>query len=192
MAALQNRNGSYRVFFEYQRKQRVFTIGRVAEAEAKAKAKADQVDYLLMRLAQGLISLPPATDIVTFVKDDGTIPASPTSLPTPDAPTLASLRDRYLETHEASLEHHTLRGIKKHFRHLGRVIGEGFPIGKLSLADLQGYVDKRAKAKGRRGPLTPATIKKEIVTLRTAWNWGVRMKIVAGRYPYDVNVGRKT
>ena len=49
MASLQNRNGSYRIFFEYQRKQRVFTIGRVAEAEAKAKA--DQVDYLLMRLS---------------------------------------------------------------------------------------------------------------------------------------------
>jgi len=55
----------------------------------------------------------------------------------------------------------------------------------LTLADLQGYVDKRAKAKGRRGALNPATIKKEIVTLRTAWNWGVRMTIVAGRYPYD-------
>src|SRR5699024_5712329 len=61
----------------------------------------------------------------------------------------------------------------------------GFPIRDLSLADLQKYVDKRSKAKGRSGPLNPATIKKEIVTLRTAWNWGVRMKIVSGRYPYD-------
>ncbi|MGO9109746.1 MAG: tyrosine-type recombinase/integrase [Thermoguttaceae bacterium] len=78
-----------------------------------------------------------------------------------------------------------MRGIRRHFRHLCRLLGEGFPIRKLSLADLQGYVDKRAKARGRRGPLTPATIKKEIVTLRTAWNWGVRMKIVSGRYPYD-------
>ena len=100
-------------------------------------------------------------------------------------PTLADLRDRYIETHEASLEHHTMRGIRRHFRHLCRLLGEGFPIRKLSLADLQGYVDKRAKARGRRGPLTPATIKKEIVTLRTAWNWGVRMQIVSGRYPYD-------
>lgn len=184
MAALQNRNGSYRVFFEYQRKQRVFTIGRVTEAEAKAKA--DHVDYLLMRLAQGLITLPSATDIVAFVKNDGSIPASPDSLPARDAPTLGSLRDRYLETHgNGTLEFHTLRGIRKHFRHLARLLGEGFPIRELSLADLQGYVDKRAKAKGRRGSLTPATIKKEIVTLRTAWNWGVRMKIVSGRYPYD-------
>ena len=38
MAALQNRNGSYRIFFEYQRKQRVFTVGHVTEAEASAKS----------------------------------------------------------------------------------------------------------------------------------------------------------
>jgi integrase len=90
-----------------------------------------------------------------------------------------------LETHTASLEYHTLRGIRRHFRHLARVLGEGFPIRKLSLADLQGYVNERAKAKGRRGTLNPSTIEKEIVTLRTAWNWGVRMKIVSGRYPHD-------
>jgi hypothetical protein len=61
-----------------------------------------------------------------------------------------------------------LRGIRRHFGHLGRFLGEAFPIRKLSLADLQGYVDKRAKAKGRRGMLNPSTIEKEIVTLRTA------------------------
>ena len=27
-------------------------------------------------------------------------------------------------------------------------------------------------------------IRKEIVTLRTAWNWGARMELVAGRFPY--------
>jgi integrase len=181
MASLQNRNGSYRIFFEYQRKQRVFTVGRVSEAEARAKA--DQVDHLLMRLSQGLLAPPPGGDILAFVKHDGVIPQQTPA--TPGEPTMADLRDLYIETHEPSLEHHTMRGIRRHFRHLCRLLGEGYPIRTLSLADLQGYVDKRAKARGRRGPLTPARIKKEIVTLRTAWNWGVRMKIVSGRYPYD-------
>jgi hypothetical protein len=44
-------------------------------------------------------------------------------------------------------------------------------------------VDRRAKAKGIHGRLSPATIKKEIVTLRTSWNWGVRMGMIAGRFP---------
>jgi hypothetical protein len=73
------------------------------------------------------------------------------------------------ETHcNGSLEHHTLRGIRRHFRHLVRLLGEGFPIRELSLADLQGYVDRWSKAKGRRGALLPATIEKGIATLRTA------------------------
>ncbi|SIO11507.1 Site-specific recombinase XerD [Singulisphaera sp. GP187] len=185
MAAIQERNGSYRVLFRRHGKQHAFKLGRVGEAEAKAKA--DQVDYLLMRLDQGLLTLPPGVDIVEFVRHDGTIPVTNGEpVVARNAPTLASLRDRYLETHgNGSLEHHTLRGINRHFKHLVRLLGDGFPIRELSLGDLQGYVDKRAKAKGRRGLLNPVTIKKEIVTLRTAWNWGVRMKIVAGRYPYD-------
>ena len=140
-----------------------------------------------MRLSQGLLTLPPGGDIVAFVRHDGTMPPSQILPDVAVEPTLADLRDRYLETHgNGTLEPHTLRGIRRHFRHLGRLLGEGFPIRKLSLADLQGYVDKRGprpRAGAARSTRSPS--KKEIVTLRTAWNWGVRMKIVSGRYPYD-------
>jgi integrase len=44
-------------------------------------------------------------------------------------------------------------------------------------------VDRRAKAKGGKR-LGAATIRKEIVTLRTAWNWAERMGLVSGRFPY--------
>jgi hypothetical protein len=168
MASLQVREGCWQRQFLYHGKRRTFALGQVTEAEAKAKA--DQVEYLLMRLGQGLITLPPGANNVTFVRHDGTIPASGGEAPQ-DVPTLASLRDRYLETHgNNSLEHHTLRGIRRHFRHLASLLGEGFPIRVLSLADLQSYVDTRSKAKGRRGRLNPSTIQKEIVSLRTAWN----------------------
>ncbi len=185
MAAVQQRNGRYRVLFRFHGKQHTFTLGRVSETEAQAKA--DQVEYLLMRLKQGLLQLPPGGDIVAFVQHDGVVPVTNHGqLVTRDEPTLADLRDRYFETHaNGTLEERTLDGIRQHFDHLVRILGEGFPIRELSLADLQGYVDRRTKAKGRHGALSPATIKKEIVTLRTAWNWGVRMKIVAGRFPYD-------
>jgi hypothetical protein len=112
-AAIQKRNGSYRMIFRHRGKQHNFTIGRVSEAEAKAKT--DQVEYLLMRLDRKLLSLPPGADIVVFVRRDGTIPAiqDATSVPTRFEPTLADLRDRYLETHgNGTLEHHTLRGIR--------------------------------------------------------------------------------
>lgn len=54
MAALQVRDGSYRVIVTYRGRQHAFTLGKVTEAEARAKA--GQVDYLLMRLRQGLIA----------------------------------------------------------------------------------------------------------------------------------------
>ena len=42
---------------------------------------------------------------------------------------------------------------------------------------------RMVERKGHARRLSPATILKEIVTLRTAWNWGVRMKLIAGRFP---------
>ncbi len=35
----------------------------------------------------------------------------------------------------------------------------------------------------KKGKLSPATIKKEIISLRTAWNWGVNMRLVSGKFP---------
>jgi hypothetical protein len=59
-----------------------------------------------------------------------------------------------------------------------------FPLPDLSLADLQQHVDRRSKKPGLRGrKLSPATIRKEIVTLRTAWNWGVQTGLLGGRFP---------
>lgn len=78
MAALQERNGSDRILFNYHRNQRVFTLDRVTEAEARAKAS--QVDYLLMRLKQGLIEIPPGIDVLAFFRHDE---APPTNTPPP-------------------------------------------------------------------------------------------------------------
>jgi site-specific recombinase XerD len=130
-----------------------------------------------MRLKQRLIDLPPGIGIVEFVQHDGKPPARhPDLAEASKGLTLSEFRDRYLSTHRASLEERTVNGIELHFKHLCRSLSDGFPIAELSLLDLQGYVDRRAKAKGMGGKrLSPATIRKEIISLRTAWNWAVRM-----------------
>jgi hypothetical protein len=74
MAALQERNGSYRILFRHNGKQHTFTLGNVDEGEAKSKAS--QVEYLLMRLKQRLVELPEGVDIVTFVEFDAVLPGS--------------------------------------------------------------------------------------------------------------------
>jgi integrase len=181
MATLQERNGSFRVLFCHNGKRETFTIGKVSRQEAESTAA--QVDYLLMRIEQRLLAVPAGVDIVAFIRGGGKVPEE--GAPTERAEfTLGQLRDRYLETHgNGSLEKTSLDGIRLHFKHLVATLGERHPIRALSLADLQRHVDRRARARGIRGRLSPATIKKEIVTLRTTWNWGVRMGIVTGRFP---------
>jgi len=183
MTALQNRHGSYRVIFRYHGKQHTFTLGEVSSEEAETKAA--QVDYLLMRLKQRLAAVPTGMGIVDYLQFDGKPPAVNAEQASPPTKlTLARLRDRYLETHRASLEANSLATIEMHFRHLTRFFGEAYPIAELSLAELQRYVDHRAKATGTNGrKLSAETIQKEIKTLRTAWNWAIRMKLVVGPYP---------
>ncbi len=43
---------------------------------------------------------------------------------------------------------------------------------------MQEYVNQRAKAK-----ISPVTIRKEIATLRAAWNWGEPMGLTEGKFP---------
>ncbi len=43
---------------------------------------------------------------------------------------------------------------------------------------MQEYVNQRAKAK-----ISPVTIRKEVATLRAAWNWGEPMELTLGRFP---------
>ena len=183
MASLQKKGNGWYCQFLHHGKRHTFAVGAVTEEEAQAKSA--QVDYLLLRLKQKLIELPAGVGIVDFLQRDGKPPTHAAPLAGPGPLTLTDFRDRYLATHRASLEARTTEGIELHFKHMVAAFGERFPIRELSLSDLQGYVDARVKAKGLGGKrLSPATVRKEIVTLRTAWNWAERMGLVSGRFPY--------
>jgi hypothetical protein len=179
MAALQERNGSYRVLFRFNGKQHAFTLGQVTKGEADSKAA--QVDYLLMRIKQRLVQLPDGTDIVTFVQFDGSPPATQVETPITSrkAVTLSHLKDRFLVTlGNGSVEANSLDTCKIHLVHCCRFFGDGFPVLELSFAKLQEYVNKRAK-----DGVSPVTIKKELSTLRAAWRWGQPMKLTEGTFP---------
>jgi integrase len=179
MASLQERNGSYRILFCHHGKLHTFTIGKVKKDEAENKAR--QVDYVLMRLKQRLIVLPEGADIVTFIEHDGKPPdAGPTLADAPrQVVTLGHLKDRYLTTHaNGTIEANSLDTCKLHLGHFSRALGDGFPLGELTLAKMQEYVNQRAKAK-----ISPVTIRKEIATLRAAWNWGEPMGLTSGKFP---------
>lgn len=180
MASIQERRGSFRVIFRHEGRQFFVALGRIERREAEAKAA--QVDYLLLRIKQGLVAVPPGVDLGEFLMSDGRMESPRDAAPL----TLDSLRSKYLDTHRDSLEPRTVEGVELHFKHLLRELGPGFVVRSLALADLQGYVTARSKAKGSGGRrLAAATIRKELVSLRTAWNWAARSDLVAGRFPND-------
>jgi len=180
MATLQVRNKSYRVLFCYRGKRYTFTLGAVSRKEAELAVAG--VDRILLRIEQRLIAVPPATDIVEFVRHDG----RPQEVPTPSTEpvTFRRFKDRYLETHRnGAMEANSLATAKMHLNHFELSLGERFPVAGLTLFDLQRHVTGRAKKKYRGRPLSPVTLRKEVNSFRAAWNWAALTGAVKGAFP---------
>ncbi len=147
----------------------------------------------MLQLQQRLLVVPEGADLREFILSGGQVtkPAPTRDTPkedsTPAPPvTFGRFRDRYLDTLAiGAVESSTYETTALHLRHFERSLGVGFVLPVLSLADLQEHVNRRARAKGIHGrPLSPTTIKKEVASLRAAWNWGVQSGLLAGMFPH--------
>jgi integrase len=183
MAALQERNGSFRLIFWFHGKQHTFTIGRVPADEARDTAAT--VGRLIRAVEEKRVKVPTGLDITTFVSQrlatlDRESDDTPEPAPRPrNVTTLGTLHDRYVATHSnGTIEANSLDTVRLHFAHFCRFLGEGFPLPELSLLRLQEYVDRRA----RKG-ISPVTMRKELATIRAAWNWGQPMGLTSGPFP---------
>jgi integrase len=181
MAALQERNGSFRVIFRYQGKQRSFTLGRVSRDEAEAKA--GHVDLILLRIRQNLLAIPAGISIEEFLLSDGQV-KPPEQAAAVEPTTFGRFREKYIETQRnGAMEQNSLQTTEMHLRHFERTLGEKFPLQQLQLADLQRHVNERCRKKYRGRPLSPVTLKKEVASFRAAWNWAALTGLVSGPFP---------
>lgn len=174
MASLQRKADSWYCQFMYQGKRHTYTLGKVEDSEAESTAA--KIDYILMRIRQRLLAVPAGMDIITFIEHDGKPPAlkGPAALRT----LLSELRECYLKTFgNGALEKNTLYTAGIHLNHLAKTLGDAFPLPTLMLADLQRHVERRRK------DVVGNTIKKEIDTLRAAWNWACHMGLTQGPFP---------
>lgn len=136
----------------------------------EAETRVTRLEETLRLVESGRIDVPETADVPVFLLSDGKLHARPT---TNDSLGLAELFDCYFDRiPHGSLEQTTIRGMKSHQRHLERHLGKRFRVKHLSREDLERYVTKRSQENGIRGrKISPATIKKELVTFRTVWNW---------------------
>jgi site-specific recombinase XerD len=175
MAALQLRNGGYRLLFQFNGKQHTYPVGPVSLAEARQwKSK---VEHLLMRVKQNLLEVPPGCTINQFLQHDGKPPAELNPAKTRYT-TLNELREKYVKAFsKGAIEVNTLGTAEIHLDHITETFGKSFLLPALTLAKLQEHVDRRiAIAEG-------VTIKKEIASFGVAWNWGQRQGYVSGVFP---------
>jgi integrase len=183
MAALQERNGSYRVIFRHHGKQHTFTIGQVSKDDASDTVAT--VGNLLRGVEDGRIHIPAGVDVVSFIRQRlaGLTRESDDTPEPPPVPrngsTLGMLRDRYIDTHSnGTIEANSLATVRLHFSNFIRALGERLLLAELSHSYLQEYVNRRAKS-----GISPVTIRKELATVRAAWNWGAPMDLTTGPFP---------
>jgi len=175
MAALQLRGDSYRLIFQYLGEQQSCTLGSVAENEAHHwKVRCDQ---LLMRIKQGLLEVPRGVAIADFILFDGKPPVDP-AIAIQKQTTLRELKQGFLDTHgNGAIEINTLATARIHLTHIEGTLGKKFLLSGITLGKLQEHIERR------QTDVLPITIKKELDTFRTAWNWGQRMKWVDQAFP---------
>lgn len=176
-------SGRFKVCFRWGGRKLKRTIKSKSPKDANAALVRFEENIGL--LERGRLELPEGADIGVFLMSDGKIANKVEPQAKPRPVTFAELRERYVEVHSnGTLEKSSLETVKMHLRHFERSLGSGFVVATLSLSRLQDHVQRRSAKKGHFGkPLSPATIRKEISSLRAVWNWGAMMKLVHGPFP---------
>jgi integrase len=190
VASLELRNQTYRVVFMYGGRKMGFSLD--TGDKQTADALRGGVEKTLMLLGQGALIIPEGGDIIAFVRSGGKT-AEPPRPAAPAEVTFAEFKEKYLDTHRhGAMEQNSLQTVTMHLGHFAKTLGDRFPVRTLTLADLQRHVSERAKKKYRGKPLSPVTLRKEMASLRAAWNWAALSGIVQGQFPSKGLVYPKT
>lgn len=184
MASIEQRGKSYRVIFRFDGQR--YTRSLKTKCERTATAALLRLEDNLRRVQLGTLLVPDSMDPADFLLSDGQVTIQPPARNEAEPKsqsrisTLSKLCKRYFESMpDGALEPTTLECLRIHVRHFDRVFGQHFRLADMDLDELQKYVNKRAKAKGRRGkPLSAKTIKKELASLSTIWSWAIQHKYV--------------
>jgi integrase len=174
-------SGRFKIAFRFEGRKYCKTV-RVA-TEAEAERVAARVEETIDLVARGRVDPPPPAcrDVAQFFLADGRPPTRPAAAP----PTLEAFVREYLAARgNGVMEENSLATVRLHLRHFARVLGARFRLHTLEQSDLEGYVRKRTDPTGRR-PVSGVTVRKEVASLRAAWNWAAAKKYVSGPFPND-------
>jgi integrase len=182
MASLEKRyDGRYRIVFCWQGERRYHSLGKTPEREARSCL--DRLEESLRFVDRGLLDVPVDADLGRFLVSGGKLNGKP-ALKIPLS--LGELLKRYHAEHPDGVKESSTRSTESiHIAHLVRLIDSTTTVSAVTTEALQGYVNARAKEKGRDGrTVSHVTIQKEIGTLSSVWNrWARTLGLVSGPAP---------
>jgi hypothetical protein len=182
MASLLRKGDSYYCQFYYLGRRFTVTIGEVGNDETEDFA--GNVGQLLRRIKQKLTHVSPGVAIADIVVAGGQVTPLEEAAAPPEPTSFAAFRKQYLDTHGiGAMQANSLQTVDMHLNHFERTLGARYPLQRLTLADLQQRVTERARKKYRGKPHSPVTLKKELASLRAAWNWAAHTGLIKGAFP---------
>lgn len=143
---------------------------RSLKTNCKEDADGDlaRVEDNLRQVERGWLTIPKNADAVSFLLSNGRVTA-PFKI---EQVTLKELFEKYFKSLPVgSLEENTIYTMNVHRKSLEAHFGKSRIVDSIDLTALQEFIAKRSKDWGLTGSLSPVTMKKEVVTLRTVWNW---------------------
>jgi integrase len=184
MAMIEKRGKSFRIIFRHGGIR--YTRSLATKDDRAAHSALVRLEDKLHRLEIGTLTAPAGVDLVDFLLSDGRLPEKVNVFKIErKAVTFTALfADYFARLPEGNLEENTIKTMKLHVNLLEKHFEKSYMIDGLTLTELQGYVEKRSKDPGRNGrKVTPVTIKKAIITLRTVWNWGRQHGLITKPFP---------
>jgi len=179
MASLVKKSGQFYVQFRWPpgRQGNQYTRNCKTDKKRPADAVRHLVENTIDRLTRRGDEIPDHVDAGDYILSGGKVKEIA------DGTTLEAAGRAYIEdrTDKAPL---TLKGEKKHLRHLCRVLKDKTRIDRVGLDELKKYVKKRRTEPNRAGgKVSDATIRKELVTYKQLWEWAFEEGKVVGQCP---------
>jgi hypothetical protein len=172
-------NGNYVLCLRVGEKRFRRSLNTTCKEDADDDVK--QIEISLRKLERGYFSIRKGADVVSYRLSNGHVTES---LTVPNQTTLKILFDRYLAAlPKGSLEETNIVTMKVHRKSLEGYFGKSKLVESIDLVALQRYIEKRSKDRGLAGPLSPVTIRKEVMTLRTVTNWAKHSKLLPLDFP---------
>jgi integrase len=174
-------SGVFRISFRFGKPPKQFHKSLDTGDATEAESMKGRIESTLRAIEQGWLVVPEDADFWPFVFSGGKLSNKPSIK---EVLTIEKLFARYEEAMPSgAMDDNSLRTYKLHKKHVVRILGEKQVATTLTTAELQSYINKRAKEDYRGKPIMARTIKKEVDSFRAVWNWGLEYGLLTRSSP---------